>query len=173
MKRTPLSAKHARGSSLLIAMMFMLVMAMLGIAIANVSILEERMAGNTRDRDLAFQSAEAALGAAEAGLQDPTIRASATPLDRRISTAANSSAYWETCFTGTAAPCSSANRHTPITPLPTSGNGAVFGQPEYILERVDFPVPTGTTLVYRVTARGRGGTANSIVILQAEYDYTP
>jgi type IV pilus assembly protein PilX len=170
MKRTSLSAKYARGSSLLVAMMFMIIMAMLGIAIANVSILEERMAGNTRDRDLAFQAAEAALRAAEAGLQNAAIRGSATTI---TVTNGNSSTYWESCFAGTAAPCATASRHSPTTPLPTSGNGAVVGQPEYILQRVTFPAPTAPTEVYRVTARGRGGTASSVVILQAEYAYTP
>jgi len=44
---------------------FLFILTILGIAALRVATLEERMAGNTRDRSLAFQAAEAALRDAE------------------------------------------------------------------------------------------------------------
>jgi type IV pilus assembly protein PilX len=167
MKRHLLSPKHSRGSSLLVALVFMVIMAMLGIAIANVSILEERMAGNTRDRDLAFQAAEAALKSAEAQLQSAAVRGAAVAYDINR----NNTAYWETCFTTSVSPCTAANTHTPTTALPTSGSGAIAAQPKFIVES---KTPTSPpTEIYRVTVRGVGGTADAVVILQAEFNFTP
>ena len=55
-----------RGMSLFPAMMFLLVLAILGVAALNSTLLQEKMAGNTRDSNMAFQAAEAALRDAEA-----------------------------------------------------------------------------------------------------------
>ncbi len=50
-----------RGAALVIALLMLLVMTVLGIAAMQVTRLEERMAGNSRDVNLAFQGAEAGL----------------------------------------------------------------------------------------------------------------
>lgn len=160
MKSNPPSfSERQSGASLLVALVFLVVMAMLGVTVANVTVLQERMAGHTRDRDLALQAAEAALRDAEIRLADPVFRAGAVafnPLN------GNDSAFWDTCFAGSASPCNM--KYTPVNPLPLSGPGALAAQPQYVLER-----KTGTSDIYRVTARAVGGTADAVVILQAEY----
>jgi type IV pilus assembly protein PilX len=161
-----LCKRYERGVSLVVALLFMVIIAMLGIAISNVSVMEERMAGNTRSRDLAFQSAEAALRAAE--LRLPTDAAFRTAAEVYDAARGNDAAFWETCFAGTVAPC--VNKYEPSETLPTTGTGAVAAQPRYVLELVSAGPPTE---VYRVTARGVGGTADSIVVLQAEFEFTP
>lgn len=154
-------AKHQRGASLLIALVFLVIMAMLGVTVANVTTLQERMAGNTRDRDLALQAAELALRDAEKRLEDLVFRGGALTY---VATNANDDAFWQTCFEGSAGPC--AVKYTPTTPLPTDGSGAVASQPQYVVERKP---DIGATEIYRVTARGFGGSATSVVIIQAEY----
>lgn len=165
MTQRPLLERQ-RGASLLVALMFLLIMAMLGVTIANVTNLEERMANNTRSRDLAFQAAEAALEDAEARIKtDAAFRAAAIAYDKMNR---NDPAFWEACFAGTGSPC--AIIYTPTsTSLPTSGPGALSAQPRYVLESKP---PSGTTQIYRVTARATGGTDDSIVVLQAEITYT-
>lgn len=153
--------RHQRGASLLVALVFLVIMAMLGITAANVTSLQERMAGHTRDRDLALQAAEAALRDAEQRLADAAFRAAAVAF---VATNANDADFWDSCFAGTAAPC--ATKYTPATPLPTSGAGAVAAQPQFVMERKP---DVGTTEVYRVTARAVGGTLDAVVILQAEF----
>jgi type IV pilus assembly protein PilX len=158
--------KFQRGASLVVALIFLVIMAMLGVTVANVTNLEERMAGSTRDRDLALQSAEAALRDAERQLDDAGFRAG--PFPAVNVNVGNDSVYWETCFSTSVAPC--ADPYIPETQMPTSGGGAVAAQPEYVIETK----PTvGTTQIYRVTARAVGGSADTIVVLQAEFGYTP
>lgn len=60
------------GTVLLVAMIMLLVMTLLGINSMRGTALEERMAGNWRDQNIALQAAEAALRAAERSL--PNIR---------------------------------------------------------------------------------------------------
>ena len=52
---------HQRGAALVIALIMLLVMTVLGITAMQVTRMEERMAGNSRDVNLAFQGAEAGL----------------------------------------------------------------------------------------------------------------
>jgi type IV pilus assembly protein PilX len=161
MMRPIQTARHQRGATLLVALIFIVIMAMIGVTAANVSTLQERMAGNTRDRDLALQAAEAALKDAELRLADATFRGDAVAF---VATNPNNDAFWDRCFAGTAAPC--AIKYTPSNPLPTTGDGALAAQPQFIVERKP---DIGTTQIYRVTARGVGGTRDAVVILQAEF----
>ena len=52
--------------SLFPALMFLLVLCVLGVAALNSTLLQEKMAGNTKDMNVAFQAAEAGLRDAEA-----------------------------------------------------------------------------------------------------------
>lgn len=64
--------RNERGVALVIAMVIVLLMMLLGISSLRTVGLEEKMSGQTYDRSLAFQAAEAALrvGEAEADTQD-------------------------------------------------------------------------------------------------------
>ncbi len=163
------SARAERGSSLIVALIFLVVMAMLSVTLANVTTLEERMAGSTRDRNLALQAAEAALRDAEVRLASPGFRATAFPAFNIV--LANDATYWEACFASGAPPCNVVYQPTQL--LPTLGPGAVAGQPRYVVERKPNVGPGATTEIFRVTARALGGSADTIVVLQAEFGYTP
>jgi type IV pilus assembly protein PilX len=56
------------GFVLIVALILLLILTVLGLAAAQSTSLEERMAGNARNRDMAFQAAEAGLRAAESCL---------------------------------------------------------------------------------------------------------
>jgi type IV pilus assembly protein PilX len=166
MMRGPSRMRQQRGASLLMALIFLVVMAMLSVTLANVTTLEERMAGNTRDRDLALQAAEAALRDAEVRLGVPAFRAGPFPAFNALN--ANDAAFWETCFTTPAAPCLAPL--VPATLMPTVGEGAVAEQPRFVVETKP---PVGPTEIFRVTARGVGGSTDTVVVLQAEFGFTP
>jgi Tfp pilus assembly protein PilX len=53
------------GIALIIGLVILAVLSMIGVAAFSISTQEERMAGNSRDRMLAFEAAEAALRACE------------------------------------------------------------------------------------------------------------
>ncbi len=161
------SFSRQRGASLIVALIFLVIMAMLGVTLANVTNLEERMAGNTRDRDLALQAAEAALRDAEVRLADPAFRGSAFPA--YDAARANDAAFWETCFSAKSVPCGDPKEPTTALPDGTDA-GAVAAPPEFIVETKP---PAGATQVFCVTARAVGGSLDTIVVLQAEFGFTP
>jgi len=62
------SARRQSGAVLVIALMFLVVLTLLAMTSMSGTVLEERMAGQYRDLNLAFQAAEAALRDAERDL---------------------------------------------------------------------------------------------------------
>jgi type IV pilus assembly protein PilX len=73
MKTNP-RANAQRGAALVVALIMLLVMTVLGITAMQVTRMEERMAGNSRDINLAFQGAEAGLRDAEGRIAAMTTR---------------------------------------------------------------------------------------------------
>jgi type IV pilus assembly protein PilX len=65
MKRLSLSIQRQRGVALFVGLMFLLVLTLLGLSASQGSIMQERMAGNVADSNVAFQRAEGALRLAE------------------------------------------------------------------------------------------------------------
>ncbi len=53
------------GTVLIMAMTFVLILSFIGVTSMTTTALEERMAGNTSDKNIAFQTAESALVAGE------------------------------------------------------------------------------------------------------------
>lgn len=61
-------AARQQGLSLITTLLFMVAALMLGVSVLSVNVMQERTIGNTKDRDLALQAAEAALRDAEKDL---------------------------------------------------------------------------------------------------------
>ena len=61
------------GAAMVIALVMLLVLTLLATASARMTLLEERMTGNTQDRNNAFQAAEQGLRAGEAEVQVPVL----------------------------------------------------------------------------------------------------
>ena len=55
------AATRQHGAALFISLMFLIILTLIGISAANVGIMQERMAGNVRETNEAFQGAEARL----------------------------------------------------------------------------------------------------------------
>ena len=64
--RTEIFPTSEKGAVLLVALIVLLLMTIIGISSMRGTSLQERMAGNMRDQNLAFQSAETAMRQAEA-----------------------------------------------------------------------------------------------------------
>lgn len=154
--------RRQRGASLLVALMFLIVLTMLGVTAAQNSSMEERMAGNTRNRDMALQSAEAALTYVQNNLgTGDNIRGMTYPstgLRVYDGTIANDATYWRGYN------WSSASLTANIS------LAQVAEQPKYVVDKL--PTVAGTEY-YRVTTRGVGKEANAVVVLQAMYRYVP
>lgn len=161
-----------RGTVLLMALMFMVVLSLLGIAMVSSTSVEEKMARNARDQDIALEAAEAAL-------RDARIYVSGiytypeTPL--------NSWNFADDCSNGLCSvnatqPVWSAFSLDTSPSIPigtTTGSPTLVGvasQPRYLVERIIIKRPgdsiTGTAgglTAHRITAKGVGRTSSVIV----------
>lgn len=161
--------RRQTGMALITGLIFMVVLTLLALAAMRTTTLEERMSGNARDRDMAFQSAEAALRVGEQVVQGATLPAFAlgTPLTPRIA-AGTLTTYWQNTH-----PWATQSVPTGWQPAGTSA------APQYVVEDMGASAGGGggslafSALnedgVYRVTARGVGSSADTVVILQAVY----
>lgn len=189
-RRMPTGARRQRGLSLVTTMVLMLATLGLGVAVMGVNAMEERMIGNTKDRDLALQAAEAAL---RDGEQD--VASNVNP----------STSFTDGCASGLCTPPSQRDALGALASLPVddarlgfdwSAAGMVrqYGQytgapqfpsvaqqPRYVIEKFSYlGTPAGESVVlgaepvapgvgYRITARGVGARPETVVVLQSIY----
>lgn len=172
MKQLPItSAQRQGGATLVIALIFMVILALLGATVATNNTMQERMASNTRNRDLAFQVAERALSYAETQMSAGLNYASAATVypvapaawatgKRQDNGHANDAAFWSAFDWAT-------NGVQPAGFVAANGVDV-----RYVVERmapVNFAGPPAVTANYfRVTARGTGPN-NAVAIIQIMY----
>lgn len=166
-----MSMKQQRGATLIVGLVLLLILTMVGMSGLNVSTMQEKMAGSIRDRQLAFQSAEAALRLGEEFVADEVSITSATFGVIDIQEEAGNPAFWE------------AFDWLSLARQPVGANivEGVAEQPYFVVENVgagmvdDNPTPgdqleyaqVATRNLFRVTARGIGGSETAEVILQS------
>lgn len=185
------------GFVLVTAVMFLVVLTILALSIMGTGTLEERMAGYARDRQLAFQSAEAALreaerdilygnrgiigemgfvdGCSDDGLCKP--KKTGRPIwgDLEISTNPGYAAWMKGDNTNAVKSTKYGTFSAPPSPILND----VAAQPRYIIEvlkvmssgtsLVGGTGPASSTIVYRVTAVGFGRQVTTRVVLQGLY----
>ncbi|PAU66041.1 pilus assembly protein PilX [Pseudomonas sp. PIC25] len=153
-----------RGSALIISLVFLLLLTMIGVSSIQDSTLQERMAGNERDRNLAFQAAEAALREGEAFLreQSPTFTASGT------------GGLLSPDYTG--AKPTAANYPWASRSRAGASLAGVNSVPRYVIEWLTTQatgpsdqIEVSVVNSYRITARAVGGSTDAVVLLQATY----
>ncbi|WP_444926615.1 PilX N-terminal domain-containing pilus assembly protein [Microbulbifer sp. TRSA002] len=172
--------KNQVGATLLVGLIILLLMTFIGLAAIRGSGMQELMAGNMRDRQLAFQAAEAALRLAEAELSDvsgKTISFADEP--------ESGSGYFQE-MSGSSAiefwlefDWENDSISPDIDDMNLSG---VASQPRYVVERIEGSVWSGNDggpidhtnqanaeppEYYRITSRGVGSSDSTIVILQS------
>ncbi|SMF93410.1 type IV pilus assembly protein PilX [Methylomagnum ishizawai] len=174
------------GGALIVGLVTLLVMTVIGAAAVQTTALEEKMAGNARSRDLAFQAAESALRQGERWLRNqalaypggevPCTGTPADGLDGSGCYASNIQAtpVWKLIDNADA-------WNDPARATPYAGSLAQITQPpSYIVEKLQFvddPGNAGLTAgtppvqnhYYRITAHGNGGTPDAIAIVQSTY----
>jgi len=188
-QRHPAPVRQA-GMSLFPALMFLLVLSVLGVSALNSTLMQEKMVANTKDANLAFQAAEAGLRDGEADIA------------RNITT---NTAFTSACVAGLCTPPST-------WPTPTSADISkvidwsnagltrtygsqtaapalpdVAAQPQYVIERLTpppgLPVGPGGSVglgcgagcvhsggyAYRLTVLATGARPETRVVLQSTY----
>ena len=181
-------AQH--GLSLVTTLLFMVAALMLGVSVLSVNVMQERVIGNTKDRDLAFQAAEAALRDGERDLllnitTDSVFSAACTnglctpPSQRTVplSVSVDDSAAgfsWANAAQVRGYGLNNADASAATFP-------GVHSRPLYVIEKLG-PLgtppgesmtkgiePTSPAYGYRITARATGAREETVVVLQSIY----
>lgn len=180
--RLPASARTQRGVALFISLVLLLVLTIIGVSAVQTTTLETRMARNEHDTLLAFQAAESALRDAEVFLMQNVVSVE----DTDAFTGAGAAGLWDVA-------------DDPAEPDPweragiwsggqsviavTDVGGVVAEAPRYVIEHLGdvasqenphqitagYPDPVDRVAMFRITARGVGGSANARVLLQSTY----
>ena len=188
-----------RGAALIVGLIMLLLLTLIGVAGMRDTLLQEKMVGNMRNREIALQAAESALRAGEAqlgainepifsnssGLYDlATVAGKAATARLKSGAPVTEQAYWQQDSSWTAA-------NSIVYPFTLDD---VVNAPRYVIERLPISMTdksqyaggsdpnfvtdiTGGSEVpevvslpdYRITARGQGTTADAVVILQGTY----
>ena len=171
--------KRQTGAALIISLMLLVVMTLLGVSAVTTTTMEEKMAGNIRNKHLSFQAAEAALRAGESY---------AETLNEDTTFDGTNGLYPRT-NAGDQAGSGGAIADFPVWYDDTTGINwqdvgtitDLYAEPQYIIEDfgtsprdkdcvLEVPPPPGCILpVYRVTARGWGLNDKARTYVQSTY----
>jgi type IV pilus assembly protein PilX len=190
-----MNAKQQNGSALIITILLLVGISVIGFAAINSSMLEERIAGNERDRTTAFNAAESALRNAENYLNEKGKEGKTMPVFGLAQTKALMDMNQHSTFSQ-AVPSTrfTANAKFDVTSeelwaAPEAiawmiANGTEYGsdpdalaapipelktrQPRYFIEEMSVALGTPKPRNYRITAVG-WGDAESVVVLQSYY----
>lgn len=153
--RVTIAGRSQKGSTLIIALVMLLLISLLAVGGMQGSILQERMASNSHDRSIAFQASEATLRQAEEDILNDLGSRQAAASTARLSEA------WD--WDG-----SSPN---------ASGTGSVGVQvnSEPVYHLAQLALICGSELGgnvscferFQATSRGEGGSAEAVAIIQS------
>lgn len=153
------------GAALIVGLIILVALTLLSLSAMRNTMLEERMAGNFRDRSLAFQGAETAMRDAEAYLRQanlPPFNGSQPGL-LGLTTGSGSTGFWSSFDW--------ANNSRRAA----SSLSYLKEQPRYVVEELPAIAPATESQkfgalreqgIYRITARSTGGGGTAVVILQ-------
>ena len=153
-----------QGVVLIVGLIMLLLLTLIGTTGMQMTSLEEKMAGNMRDRNLAFQAAESALAAGEFYLRNvSTIPSPFCSKNNgrydRVTAQCTSIAdpVWENI--------NWSNQSVAYTGVLSH----LSANPRYIIEDmgcIPAPSPCPGPHNYRITAQATGGSVDAVVILQ-------
>lgn len=164
-----------KGVVLITALVILMAMTLVALTTMTSSSLEERMAGNMKDREIAFQSAEAALRygerLAEAGINTAAFNTSCTGgyCDHDLQAAATYVEYWTD---STLDVWNDNAKHL----VYNATFAEVTSRPKLIIEYMGMQIQNFSVgpqasdpPIYRITALGTGRSDYSRVMLQSTY----
>lgn len=167
MSRIHRTLANQRGAVLVVGLLLLVVLTLIGVASMQMTTLQERMAGNMREQEQAFQSAEAALRAGETFLR------TTDPLPAFVGAGGlypepdPKAPLWNQKSTW------GGDGSRPYTGTLSVG----LPNPRFIIEQLPYDELSGGSLatddeiptlsVYRVTARGTGALERAVVVLES------
>ncbi|TCO76306.1 pilus assembly PilX family protein [Chromatocurvus halotolerans] len=164
-KRLPRIAgvRRQRGVVLPIVMILMVILGVLAVSGMDDTAMQERMAGNLRDREIAFQAAESALREGEAWVQVNRDIASANL--ELMGTAAQ---QWDGAAPGPSGTRTGVYSGDDIISL--AADPVYYVGPPQLLRVNPGETPPEFREIFPVIARGVGATGTSVVILRSTFE---
>lgn len=167
---THANKRKQSGVVLIISLVMLVLLTLLGITSMQVNGLEEKMAGNNKDKNIAFQAAEAALRDAEADITFSNRISGVTGMTDTCTAGlcyfgpAGISNIWED--SSKVANAISYGTHSTATAL-----AGVVAQPKYLIVGTKF-WPAGASnwkYMYKSIAIAHGGRATTQSVLESVY----
>jgi len=170
----PSRPRQQRGAVLVVGLLLLVILTVLSTAATQSTVLQERMAGNDRDRNLAFQAAEAALRDAEAYIQSEV--APFSPFQANsFTTGGDQKGLYDSKASPGSFSLSSDLLDTNKTRAFGEGTGVdplikVPAQPRYLIELLATScLGNHDSALLRITVRAQGANPNTVVTLQSLY----
>lgn len=183
-----MSTSHRqRGTALVTSLLLLLILTVIGVTAMQVTRMQERMAGNTRDLNLSFQGAEAALRNGEDMI---AAQAFAPAPSAGVCTAAPcTSGVWDANASAVANPETRADDWWKNSAIQYEADGdhsstthdidGLAHDPSFVIEYVaevpdTYSVgsgdgPPSSRFFYQVSAGSPGATTNATTVLQSTY----
>lgn len=173
-----------RGVVLITALVFLILLTMLGLAVSRNTSIEEKLVRNFIDSDQAFAAAEAALRDAELHINgyyngNPVNENGFTPTCTNglcDDSVGNTQLVHQLDFFAGSGLGAASVRLGEITGSPSTAGIPVANQPRYLIEKLCRQVPGGSATgaqgcqtFYRITSQARGRFGGALVTLQEAY----
>jgi type IV pilus assembly protein PilX len=162
---------------LFVGLVLLLVLTLVGVVLARMQTVEERMARNEHNHQIAFQAAEAALRAAETGVIDSVysdFSGASNGLYTLVPTVASAAdsliaLNWSDAAHPTLAYAGPLLADVPVARSPHVDNESLppVAIPGDSLSAVQYGSPVPPVAIYRVTAQGVGGDTSATSVLES------
>lgn len=160
--------KQQQGAVMLLGLTLLVILTIIVGLAAKTSVLQQKMAGNFRDSELAFQAAETALKSAERYLQgNKQEELSEVFSNQNGLLLYEKNRAWE-----------DNESWSDKSPIESEALHQVVNAPVYVIEELPNIEMAGDSLAmprtitgvhYRITAKSTGGTRSAAVVLQSMY----
>lgn len=166
--QSPHAAHRQNGAVLVVSLLILLIMTVIGVSGMRSSTMEEKMASNSRDRNVGFQSAEIAIREAETFIETLVTTGNFDDTNGLYSSISNEPSP----FTPTT--WSTSGKHVSATaPGGSSGaqyfitrTGTIKDKKSLIIGATGGPGGTNNDItIFRITARGQGANADGAEVM--------
>ena len=174
MQPANMAGRRQAGAALIVSLVMLLAMTLLAVTAARTTTLQERMAGNLRNKSIAFEVSETTLRQGEAWVDDQIGGEKPQPVDPDSC----SSPPCEVLTNGALDPLATAtwDPGTDVRTGPTLANAAAASQ-FYIEEQqvvrdslnVGQSTDENARIYYRISVRAVGGNATAVSVVRSTY----
>ena len=171
-------SRAQRGAALITSLLMLVVLTILGVTTLQMSRMQERMTGNTRDANVAFQGAEAAVRSGETFIGKQSVR----PIARAAPPSKCTTVPCVVYMNGTAGGNGRVEFQSDDWWVENGTTGDAFPKPlpetpVYVVEEIGFVRTDGGVVLgeedgrdfYQISGRSTGASGQADVVVQTTY----